>query len=145
MSVSRVFVDTGAWFALQVTDDRHHEAAASALPILLSTARMLLTSNLVVGETYTLLRITKGYGTAKEFLHRTATSDKLEVAFIDRAIEERAYRLLNRFAEHPFSYVDATSFAIMKGRRVRHAFAFDRHFSTAGFVRVPIDLPPEQL
>ena len=29
--------------------------------------------------------------------------------------------------------------------KARHAFAFDRHFATAGFVRVPADVPAEQV
>ena len=28
---------------------------------------------------------------------------------------------------------------------LRHAFAFDRHFATAGFVRIPTDVPAEQV
>jgi len=28
---------------------------------------------------------------------------------------------------------------------LRHAFAFDRHFATAGFVRIPADVPAEQV
>ena len=32
MTLGRVFVDTGAWFALQVQDDEHHEAARTTFP-----------------------------------------------------------------------------------------------------------------
>jgi predicted nucleic acid-binding protein len=35
--------------------------------------------------------------------------------------------------------VDGTSFALMRRRKIRHAFAFDRHFASAGFIRVPLD------
>jgi predicted nucleic acid-binding protein len=45
--------------------------------------------------------------------------------------------LLHRYAEHPFSFVDGTSFAVMRHERIQHAFAFDTHFAIAGFVRVP--------
>jgi predicted nucleic acid-binding protein len=41
--------------------------------------------------------------------------------------------------------VDATSFAFMRAERIRHAFAFDSHFATAGFLRVPVDVGVEQL
>jgi predicted nucleic acid-binding protein len=68
-------------------------------------------------DTYTLLRLTKGYREAKRVLDMLAQSHKVE-------------RL---------SYVDATSFAIMRQRRIRHAFAFDVHFRTAGFLRIPVD------
>jgi hypothetical protein len=138
--LGRVFVDTGAWFAVQVTDDAEHERARTALPLLVDRCRSLVTSNAVVGETYTLLRLTKGYREAKRFLDKTAHSGKLERLFVTEAIERQAYELLERFSDHPFSFVDATSFALMRQQRIRHAFAFDAHFATAGFLRIPGDV-----
>jgi len=38
-----------------------------------------------------------------------------------------------------FSFVDGVSFAVMRQRKLRSAFAFDAHFATAGFSRVPVD------
>ena len=32
MTLGRVFVDTGAWFALQVQDDAHHKIAREIFP-----------------------------------------------------------------------------------------------------------------
>jgi predicted nucleic acid-binding protein len=34
---------------------------------------------------------------------------------------------------HKLSAVDATSFVIMKRKKIRNAFAFDHHFAAAGF------------
>jgi predicted nucleic acid-binding protein len=42
-------------------------------------------------------------------------------------------RWLARFADQRFSLVDAVSFEIMSREMLRYAFAFDRHFETAGF------------
>ena len=50
---------------------------------------------------------------------------------------EQARVLLRRFAEHPFSYVDACSFAVMRRLRLRRAFALDVHFEVAGFELLP--------
>ncbi len=140
MILDRVFVDTGAWFALQVEDDEHHEAARTTFPSLLAVCRSVVISNLIVGETYTLLRTTKGYAAAKRFLEKIAQSPKLERFFITETLEQQAYNLLHRYADHPFSFVDATSFVLMRQQRIRYAFAFDRHFATAGFLRTPGDL-----
>jgi predicted nucleic acid-binding protein len=140
VSLGRVFVDTGAWFAVQVTDDAEHEAARTAFPLLVEHCRSLVTSNVVVGETYTLLRLAKGYREAKRFLDKLAHSAKLERLFVSEAIERQAYELLDRFSDHAFSFVDATSFALMRQQRIRHAFAFDAHFATAGFLRIPEDI-----
>lgn len=50
--------------------------------------------------------------------------------------EQDAWRWLNRRDEREYSFVDATSFAIMRRRRMREALAFDGDFSAAGFVEV---------
>lgn len=139
MTLGDVFVDTGAWFAVQATDDAHHAEAAEVLPALIAASRSLVTTNLVVGETHTLLRLTKGYREAKKFLDALSQSRKLQRVFLTEDIERQAYRILEAYDDHPFSYVDGTSFALMRQRRIRHAFAFDVHFRTAGFVRIPVD------
>ena len=54
-------------------------------------------------------------------------------------MEARAWELLRRFDDHDFSFVDGTSFVVMRERRLTRALALDRHFSVAGFVRVPVD------
>ena len=140
MNLGRVFVDTGAWFAIQVTDDAHHDAARRTFPVILEACRSLVTSNLVVGETYTLLRVTKGYAQAKRFLDKLLHSKKLERVFVSEHLEQQAYEILERFSDHAFSFVDATSFALMRQHRMRHAFAFDAHFHTAGLLTIPGDI-----
>ena len=140
MTLGDVFVDTGAWFAVQATDDRHHAEAAAVLPGLIAASRSLVTTNLVVGETYTLLRLTRGYREARRFLDTLSQSRKLRRIFLTEDVERQAYRILERYDDHPFSYVDGTRFAWMRQQRIRHAFAFDVHFRTAGCVRIPVDL-----
>jgi hypothetical protein len=138
--IGRVFVDTGAWYAVQVTDDVHHAAAQAALYSLLETGTLLVTSNLVVGETFTLLRTAKGYREAKLFVDALGHSRKMERLFITENLERKAYEILEKYADHPFSFVDGTSFALMRQQRMQHAFAFDAHFVTAGFLRIPQDV-----
>ena len=140
MNLGRVFVDTGAWFAIQVTDDANHNAARRAFPAILEACRSLVTTNLVLGETYTLLRVTKGYPEAKRFLDKLRHSKKLERVFVSEHLEQQAYEILARYADHPFSFVDATRFALMRENRMRHAFAFDAHFRVAGFLKIPGDV-----
>lgn len=134
-----LFVDTGAWYALQVPDDDHHEEAARTLRDIVQGGLSLRTTNLVIGETYTLLVMTHGHAAAWRFLEGLDRSARLKPIHVDPAIEREAYALLRRFSDQRFSYVDGTSFAAMRKHRVRRAFAFDRHFATAGFVRVPLD------
>ena len=47
--------------------------------------------------------------------------------------ETEALRWLRRHDEREYSFVDATSFVLMKALRIRDALALDGDFSAAGF------------
>jgi predicted nucleic acid-binding protein len=143
--VIRVFVDTGAWFAVQATDDEYHQEACDALRSLVTSKLVLVTTNHIVGETYTLLRTARGYRAAATFLETLDATERLERIYVGEDVEKRAFALLHRYHDHDFSFVDGTSFALMKTERIRYAFAFDGRFATAGFLRVPQDVAPERL
>lgn len=136
-----VFVDTGGWYAVQVPDDRWHPSAANALRRLLAQRTPLLTSNHVVGETYTLLARTHGHAAAWRFRETVGASGALEIVHADPKVEADAWQLLRRYDDQEFSFVDAVSFVLMRRRRIQRALAFDRHFAAAGFARLGVDVP----
>ena len=140
MTLGRVFVDTGAWFAIQVVDDAHHNAASAALPVLLDASQSLVTSNLVVGETYTLLRISKGYQEARRFLETLGKAQDCS-GCSSRRIWKSALRNTASIRRPPVQLHRCHQLALMRQQRIHHAFAFDPHFATAGFLRIPVDLP----
>ncbi len=53
--------------------------------------------------------------------------------------EDAAWSWLRKHDERAYSLVDATSFEVMRGRRLREAFAFDLGFAAAGFVELTAD------
>ena len=132
-----IFVDTGAWAALADKDDAHHDDAASILPSLLKTHRALITSNLVVAESYILILKLLGHDAAIQFLDRINGSPRIVKVYSVPEIEKEAEETLKKFADQDFSYADAVSFAVMKVQRINKAFAFDKHFETMGFTRLP--------
>jgi predicted nucleic acid-binding protein len=137
VNIRRIFVDTGAWFAVQASDDAHHRRAAATLAALTDAGYVFVTSNLVIGETYTLLRYSSGHGAAWRFMDALRQSRRLERVFITEGLEQQAYDILHNFADQAFSFVDGTSFALMRHQRLTRAFAFDSHFATAGFTLIP--------
>ncbi|MCY3806044.1 MAG: VapC toxin family PIN domain ribonuclease, partial [bacterium] len=48
----------------------------------------------------------------------------------------RAWDWLRRHDEREYSFVDATSFEVMRTRRLREALAFDNDFTAAGFTEM---------
>lgn len=126
-----IFVDTSFWVALiNRRDPRFGQARA-----LLSAhaADRLVTSSDVRAETWTFLRRRAGHAEAVHFLDTIAASPRLEVVRVSQASEADAERLLRARDDREFSWVDATSFAIMRDLRISDAFAFDGDFAAAGF------------
>ena len=131
-----VFVDTGAWVALALCGDRYHEAAKGVYPDLLHSSQ-LVTTNLILAEVYILLRKNSDSIASLEFLKSIHASPRITLVRVEEDLEREAEGILAKFSEHQFSYTDATSFALMRKRKIAEAFAFDRHFSIAGFALIP--------
>lgn len=73
---------------------------------------------------------------ARGFIESLTRSPRARVVFVGEEIEAEAIRWLFRHDERPYSFVDATSFAVMRELGVREALTFDADFVAAGF-RVP--------
>lgn len=138
-----MFVDSGAWIAILVPDDRHHLEAQTSLASLIRRRLPLITTNHVVGETYSWLMRSAGHAVAWRFKNDIDGSERLEVVTTDQKLERQAWEILRKFDDQAFSFIDAVSFALMRQRRLRRAFAFDQHFATAGFDRIPLDVPAD--
>ncbi len=129
-----IFVDTSFWVALRNRRDPHHEEAADLLEAHGSVP--LVTSNHVLGETWTYLRRKAGHPAAVEFIDAVRSSPRARVVFVTEQLEDEAIRWLRRHDEREYSFVDATSFALMRSLRMRRAMAFDGDFTAAGFVEL---------
>lgn len=118
-------------------DERHGKALA--IPASLGKSERMITTNMVVGETWTFLRRKAGHPTALGFLDRVDTLTKAGRLLLHRVTAEQeaaAWEWLRRHDERVYSFVDATSFRVMHDRRLREALAFDQDFAAAGFVEV---------
>ena len=128
------FVDTSYWVALGFRRDTHHEEARAVWETLDGAG--LLTSNHVIGETWTFLRRRAGHQAAVDFVDRVERSRRVGIVHVDEVGEEEALAWLRRHDERAYSFVDATSFALMRRQRLTEALAYDGDFSAAGFVEV---------
>jgi uncharacterized protein len=128
-----VFVDSGAWIALALTRDPLHEQARATWNGLLEAGVLLRTSIPVVLETFTFLARNADPDVAlawKDAIGRLRNFELIECTADDL---RHAWSYFGRRDLHKLSAVDATSFAIMKRKRIKAAFAFDHHFATVGF------------
>src|SRR5712691_8355249 len=126
-----IFVDTSFWVASAAGDDARHDEAAALLRE--HAEARLATSNHVRGETWTFMRRRYGHRAAVAFLDRLARAPRIQLLWISEQVEAEALRWLRRHDEREYSFVDATSFALMRSLRIREALAFDGDFAAAGF------------
>lgn len=127
-----VFVDTSAFVALRNESEAEHERARAALAELIDAGVTLFTSNYVFAETYTALLVRIGREEAIEWGRRFRAGEAIELVRLEREVEDEAWEILEGHGDKGWSYVDATSFALIQRHDGDEAFAFDAHFAQRG-------------
>jgi predicted nucleic acid-binding protein len=129
-----IFVDSSFWIAHAMRRDaRARDAARLAAA---HAGAPIATSSLVLGETWTFLRRRDGHEQAVGWLDRLQAEVRVRVEPVTAEVEDDAWAWLRVHDERPYSFVDATSFALMRRLGIREALAFDGDFAAAGFVEL---------
>jgi uncharacterized protein len=135
-----IFVDTGAWIGLTVVRDQTHAIAAAYAADVAKRKVPLVTTNYVLGESYTRIRYDDGHSKALAFdvlIREMIRRRQLAVAWITPAVHEAAMEIFRKYSDHAFSVVDCASFAVARKKRIREVFGFDRDFIKMGFLLRP--------
>lgn len=132
--MKRIFVDTGAWYALMDKKDPDH---APAKDLYFRNSLPLLTTNFIFDETITLIMSRLGWKTACEFGEKLKKSSLASIVCVTDSDEEKAWKTFLRYKDAGYSYTDCTSFALMERLKMEAAFTFDRHFKTMKFKTMP--------
>ena len=129
-----IFIDTSFWAALMIPRDSRH---AQSVELLRRYGDLpATTTNHVRGESWTLLTRRVGHWLGLAYVDRLERTARLTLTFVDQALEAEALSWLRRHDERDYSFVDATSFALMRSLGIREALAFDGDFTAAGFVEL---------
>lgn len=132
-----LFVDTAGWMACADAADPAHEAACKARDAALEAGNVLVTTDYVVDETLTLLRMRLGLAAAEAWWHQVGRSPRVRWERIDEVRAERARHAFFRHANKEYSFTDCTSLVVMHELKLKQALTTDRHFAQMGFVVVP--------
>jgi predicted nucleic acid-binding protein len=128
-----VFVDTGAWVALQYRRDQYHSRARGTMRRLRADGFGLVTTEWVMAESVTLL---KARGALD---HALAFGDAVQAGRLGYLVESTAERrrhawdLFLRYRDRRVGWVDCASFAVMEELGLERFFGFDDDFVRAGF------------
>ena len=132
-----LFVDTAGWMACADAADPGHVRCCAARDGALETGQTLVTTDFVVDETLTLLRLRLGLGAAETWWQQVDGSSRLRWERIDSDRFEKARHLFFQYRDKDFSFTDCTSFVTMREIRLTHAITTDRHFRQMGFQVLP--------
>ena len=124
--MSRVFVDTSAWYAVAAVDDASHERAAQ---ILGEHSGRLATTDHVLVETWVVARSRRHRAAADELVATILDGGLADVLTATPEDIRTALRIADLFDDQDFSMVDRTSWAVMERHGIHESVAFDIDFS----------------
>lgn len=128
-----VFVDTSFFKALIDVNDDFHLQAVDIWKGVIKDKRSLITTNFILDETFTLIRVRNGLAATLEFKDKLAEGlRKIKLIRVMIQDEAKAWDwFVNNWRD--LSFTDCVSFAVMKRFGIDSAAAFDKHFARAGF------------
>ena len=128
-----VFVDTGLFYALQNTRAEHHDEARRALwTVADGRYGRAYTSEYVFDEVITLVRSHRGYEEAKIVADRILGDGEYPDAYDFLTVTpgdfEDAFDVFETYRDHPLSFTDATTVALMDAHSIDVLLTFDSDF-----------------
>jgi uncharacterized protein len=131
--MNRLFVDTAGWMAMADARDPLHKKSLRSCDDWLEKGGILVTSNHILDESLTLIRMRLGIEAAEKWWAMVSESPRCNVEWITPDRTEKAVRWFFSWRDQSFSFTDCTSFIVMKELGIEDALTGDKHFSTAGF------------
>jgi len=131
----KVFVDTSAYLALEIKNDKNHLLAKRHFNFLKKKRALFFTNDCVLVETYTRLIYDIHFQAAKKFhkyVSELLSKAQLTLLEVDDKDRELAWIELERYSDHKLSFTDAAIIANFRAYKVDEIFTFDRHFKACG-------------
>ncbi len=130
-----VFVDTSAFLAVLNKDDLNNESASATLINLVESGEELLCTNYILVEAYALIQNRMGMDAINDFQKDILPS--LNITWIDKEEHKGIVTTFISSNRRQLSFVDCSSFEIMKQLGIKTVFTFDKHFREQGFDVIP--------
>lgn len=99
---------------------------------LLKSGKLLVTTDYILDESYTVIRFRAGRHIAVQFGQAVRGSNLLRVEYLTPELIEKAWHLFRTSSDHEFSFTDCTSFVLMEHLKIKTALTFDAHFQEYG-------------
>lgn len=124
-----IFIDSNVFIAIRNTHHPLHEKALRTSSIISDN---LITTNIVIAETLTVLSMRVNKLIAIEFGKEIIKQD-IRIVHIDEHYHQKAWEIFQKIKSKNVSFFDCTSFAVMESLGIKKAFSFDEDFEKYGF------------
>jgi len=112
-----LFVDTAGWMACADAADPASRGSREARDRALERGQLLVTTDYVIDETLTLIRVRLGLGSAEAWWAQVHASSRLRLEWVGMAHADKARHLFFRHRDKNFSFTDCTSFVVRQARQ----------------------------
>jgi len=130
--ITKVFVDTNVFVALEDQNDSTHKKAVELSSLLNQNKKMkFYTSSEVIGETLTVISHKLGKEIARLFIKRYKNNKMIEF-FFDESMYKDTKDLFLRNKSKNISFVDCSSVITMRRAKINVIFSFDDDFKKLG-------------
>jgi predicted nucleic acid-binding protein len=128
-----LLVDTSGFFSLLNQDEREHPTAVRIFREE-AARNILVTTEHVLVETATLLRARGTRELERKFFALLDATKRIRVVWASFALFTNTRDFFLKHQDKGWSFVDCSSFVLMREEGLRRALSTDRHFKQAGFV-----------
>lgn len=135
--MNTVSVDTSYFLALELVNDKNHQAAVQHWHSATADLPNLVTTSYVFDEIVTFLSSHGLYEKALQVGQRILRSPSVQFIHVNEVLFYEAWSYFQKHQDKNYSLTDCISFVVMRDEDINTAFAFDHHFVQAGFSKEP--------
>jgi len=128
MRAGRILIDTGAIFASVVRNDVNHEAARKFIARVLRSRSVFVLSDVVFGETMTLVKSRVGAETALAVGRELRRNPLYGWVALGTDGERDTWATFQKYDDKDWSYFDCAVLVLARRLHIDSVFAFDGHF-----------------
>jgi uncharacterized protein len=130
-----IFIDTTIWASAIDTSDTLHEDGSAVLKALAEgKLPQALTTDFVLDETLTLLKMRGGRPEAiAKGVAGIMSSPSVNLVYVDEGLFDAALRTYRKYER--LSFTDAVTLVMMQKRKIKEIFSHDEDFDIKGIVR----------
>lgn len=132
-----LFLDANSIIALEISDDQHHDEAEQHWGKLLEKPFSFVTTSYVLDEVVTFLNNKRQHAKAVRVGNNLLAASPIQMIHVDEALFYEGWQYFEQHADKTFSLTDCISFVLMTKLGITDALTFDRHFTQAGFAKLP--------